>query len=421
MAHGDCVSKEAIAEDIASVFTCGVCFDVLVEPVALACGHLYCKACVQALYVAAASVAERKCPMCRAPISLPPLDLGVVHAIVATLDKYAAAAVSQARETHAQVQRDASHDKAWPVFWLPHGIAQPWPGEQLSLRLFEPRYRRLAQVALAGSQEFIVLPRRLETPIQAGHAPQQSPWVRDVPDLGPCVCGVVCTIAQHRGDMEVIWVHCTVSKRAVLPLSEAAGGIVVRDMEQPSGMCTVHGHTLDDMPLGEAALEPVAAAGDERVIHRRIDVLTSTLQHVFQQLASRVQPGVQQMLFERAGPPPSSPQALSMWLISALALPTELTAACLATQDTLYRLALQWHFLVASAAGQASLTLPAAEDLLTSDFTHAPSPPASEVLRDVAMRGWDFTLSNALANPSAMQALGMLLLIFAALYYTANA
>jgi hypothetical protein len=56
------------------------------EPVTLPCGHTFCKTCVAPFYKIGASVAARKCPQCREPISVTYWSLKVNFAIKGIVD-----------------------------------------------------------------------------------------------------------------------------------------------------------------------------------------------------------------------------------------------------------------------------------------------------------------------------------------------
>ena len=65
----------------------GLCGEVGADPVTLpGCGHSYCRACI-APVLAAASPAQRKCPQCRVPISVPLDALRTTVAIKGVVDR----------------------------------------------------------------------------------------------------------------------------------------------------------------------------------------------------------------------------------------------------------------------------------------------------------------------------------------------
>jgi hypothetical protein len=46
-----------------SDFECGVCFSLLCDPVTIACGHTFCRACI----ITVVERLQKKCPTCRSP------------------------------------------------------------------------------------------------------------------------------------------------------------------------------------------------------------------------------------------------------------------------------------------------------------------------------------------------------------------
>ena len=55
-----------LSEEIHPDWCCAVCFDVLLDPVTLPCGHTLDQGCLQRIVEAASSgVGQRACPTCR--------------------------------------------------------------------------------------------------------------------------------------------------------------------------------------------------------------------------------------------------------------------------------------------------------------------------------------------------------------------
>ena len=55
-----------LSEELHPDWCCAVCFDVLLDPVALPCGHTLDQGCLQRIVEAASSgVGQRACPTCR--------------------------------------------------------------------------------------------------------------------------------------------------------------------------------------------------------------------------------------------------------------------------------------------------------------------------------------------------------------------
>lgn len=72
-------SEENEAEQIADVFLCCVCLDLLYKPVVLACGHASCFWCVQK---SMSGHRESHCPLCRNPYHHFPTICHMLHALL---------------------------------------------------------------------------------------------------------------------------------------------------------------------------------------------------------------------------------------------------------------------------------------------------------------------------------------------------
>eukprot|EP00747_Dinoflagellata_sp_TGD_P220599 gnl/TRDRNA2_/TRDRNA2_92557_c0_seq1.p1 gnl/TRDRNA2_/TRDRNA2_92557_c0~~gnl/TRDRNA2_/TRDRNA2_92557_c0_seq1.p1 ORF type:complete len:716 (-),score=134.60 gnl/TRDRNA2_/TRDRNA2_92557_c0_seq1:63-2165(-) len=130
---------------------CAVCYRTLCEPVALACGHSFCKICL-----ARQLDFERGCPLCRE-------DLG------GFIDQYAvsaqlAAAISATWPEEVEQGRQAAEKEAEDMReWLPIFVCMlALPSQPCPLHIFEPRYRLMMRRAVtSGLRRFgMCLPMR---------------------------------------------------------------------------------------------------------------------------------------------------------------------------------------------------------------------------------------------------------------------
>jgi len=131
---------------------CGVCLDVLHEPVVLPCGHAVCRSCllrtVDHVGGRAGRGATRRCPTCRSPIHVassgPPV-CGALRDLLAAAYPEAVRARAAAEANAAPATTDAAA-VTLPLFVMSAAL----PGQRVALNIFEPRYRLLVRRCLEG-------------------------------------------------------------------------------------------------------------------------------------------------------------------------------------------------------------------------------------------------------------------------------
>ena len=134
-------------------FECPVCVSFFVEPLTLACGHSFCRACL--LQSTRLAPDGRCCPLCRAAVSIrdpatAPQDAKLAEAVKGLVDRDAySARLAADRATIAEVLDATS--RLLPIFACFPGTAV---GRPVALHFFEPRYKVLIRRAWEGNRLF---------------------------------------------------------------------------------------------------------------------------------------------------------------------------------------------------------------------------------------------------------------------------
>jgi len=126
-------------------FECPLCKYLLYEPVTTACGHNFCRNCI-----IRSMDHNNKCPICRAIIHMAP-----DHSINVLLQTII---TKNFPEEHKQRKQELEFEHLdhfnIPLFILDFVL---FPGSQLPLHIFEPRYRLMLRRALEGGRKFGVV------------------------------------------------------------------------------------------------------------------------------------------------------------------------------------------------------------------------------------------------------------------------
>ena len=154
------------SKEIPAEFECALCLRLFYEPISLACGHTYCRECLKA-----ALKAKLSCPICRAPLFAGVADSNPNLSLVSfiqrgfsaeytergkevQLDLAAEAAVLKKRAILGEdVRQDGS--ALMPVFVERTMVC--FPGQPISLFLFERQYLVMITRALSGSRRFVMM------------------------------------------------------------------------------------------------------------------------------------------------------------------------------------------------------------------------------------------------------------------------
>lgn len=136
---------------------CPICFGFLCEPLTIACGHSFCRACL--LESTRLSPTGRSCPLCRSQVDIKnpmthPVDKDLerdVLAVVPLEDYHVRQKCSKDRLDELQHKADTQ----LPIFFMYPGTIVDAP---VALHFFEPRYKILIRRAWEGSRLFIFCP-----------------------------------------------------------------------------------------------------------------------------------------------------------------------------------------------------------------------------------------------------------------------
>lgn len=136
----DAVSKET---------DCQVCYNMFLDPVTTACGHTFCRNCLEH-----SLDHSRHCPVCRRTLymvpSLPDSSHPTNRQLQTLLLSLCPDAVQARAELFAMNDTSRYSAKEIPLFI----VSNAFPHCPTFLRIFEPRYRLMLRRALAGNRQF---------------------------------------------------------------------------------------------------------------------------------------------------------------------------------------------------------------------------------------------------------------------------
>jgi len=130
-------------------FSCVLCQDLFFEPLALPCGHTFCRLCLHKTLQRARKV----CPVCRANCHVNCKTQQPNVVLVNLIQKFFAAEYEARREEIEEETQQLSHTH--PMFFYNEF---KFPGSVMRLRLFEPRYKIMIRRVIESDQKFIYLP-----------------------------------------------------------------------------------------------------------------------------------------------------------------------------------------------------------------------------------------------------------------------
>eukprot|EP00743_Colponemidia_sp_Colp-15_P003532 GILK01003810.1.p1 GENE.GILK01003810.1~~GILK01003810.1.p1 ORF type:complete len:309 (-),score=21.42 GILK01003810.1:126-1010(-) len=171
-------------EQVPSELDCAVCFKLLLNPVSIACGHTFCRTCLQS-----ALSYRQQCPLCRAPCLIsrhaPPVNV-LVQTLIEKSYPNAFRQRLQEEQEEREMQRafesttpttiedpnatsttapstSSSSSSARPVLPLFLLSVFVFPGCSHTFNIFEPRYRLMVARCLEGDRKFGIVHPTLAT------------------------------------------------------------------------------------------------------------------------------------------------------------------------------------------------------------------------------------------------------------------
>lgn len=124
---------------------CQICLSLICEPITIPCGHSFCRTCL----VQSLRKSKKQCVTCRSICNIDP-----VQASENIMLKNIALSINP-HLYHNRMQEIAAEKLTWPTI-LPvffYNVSM-FPGEILSLHLFEPRYKLMMQRIATSSRKF---------------------------------------------------------------------------------------------------------------------------------------------------------------------------------------------------------------------------------------------------------------------------
>ncbi len=128
---------------------CSLCLSLVCEPISTSCGHTFCRVCL----VKSLRRHKKRCPSCREVCHLVAENAAenvMIKAMAMLLD----------RDTYLARLEEAKQEKTswttlYPIFYYNSTI---FPGNILSLHLFEPRYKLMMQRVVNTTNAFCYVP-----------------------------------------------------------------------------------------------------------------------------------------------------------------------------------------------------------------------------------------------------------------------
>lgn len=139
------VEMNVFVAQVNSSLDCPVCLNMFCEPISLTCGHTFCRVC---LFHSLRRI-KKKCPSCRAICELQP-ESAQENVCIREICKSLNPTLYAERSVEA-AQEKQEWSELLPIFFYNEAL---FPGNSLSLHLFEPRYKVLARYVLGDGLEF---------------------------------------------------------------------------------------------------------------------------------------------------------------------------------------------------------------------------------------------------------------------------
>lgn len=131
---------------------CPICMCPLCDPLALKCGHAFCRLCL--LRATRLAPTGRSCPLCRADVNITspadhPMDEALDAAVRAMLPHQV---YEERRKQSTEELQKFKRQVELPIFFMSPGVTV---GSRITLHFFEPRYTIMIRRVWEGSQLFM--------------------------------------------------------------------------------------------------------------------------------------------------------------------------------------------------------------------------------------------------------------------------
>ena len=147
-----------LQEEARTDMDCQVCYGLFCDPLTTACGHTFCRSCLQRILDH-----SRYCPVCRRKLAMNPLLNRTLcpsnERLSRIIETFWIDQLKARKEIVAADQTDHNHDHDIPLFVC----TMSFPMMPTFLHVFEPRYRLMIRRALDGDKTFgMVLPKKAQ-------------------------------------------------------------------------------------------------------------------------------------------------------------------------------------------------------------------------------------------------------------------
>lgn len=142
-------SSQTQSFHIRNLLECGLCLNLICEPISASCGHSFCRVCL----VTSLRREKKKCPICRAICHISAEDANE-NIMIKNMAKLIDPALYELRQKEADAEK-STWSSLLPIFY--YNVAM-FPGQTLALHLFEPRYKLMMRRIVDTSRSFAYVP-----------------------------------------------------------------------------------------------------------------------------------------------------------------------------------------------------------------------------------------------------------------------
>lgn len=291
---------------------CPLCMKLFLEPVSLPCGHSFCRVCLRRCFQV-----NSACPMCRNVYLLEPDNLGVTITLSRLIQTHFGQELEERKKEVDEEERDNSR-KTLPLFFDTERDTSTLgfvPGQQVTLRMFERRYKTLVQRSHETNRLFGI---------------QKSPESR------------IGTVA------EIIEVHETATGDYMISIKITHRYRVdpnnVHEEPNTGGLHVAQVYLFEDERLVAEPQEEESTGNTippTELAKRLHDIIRNT----YDDLRHKIGPHNAVRLARELGSPPNKPSLISFYSLAAFSLPKIVKHDLFESTDTIVRLKAVYLFL----------------------------------------------------------------------------